>query len=174
MELLTNDLILRTLDDNDIDKVARMGKWLKEEPVSVDDARKTILEYADNHRKNKQGYIYHLCLAVFEKGDDKIIGWCGLDGRYPKGKRTTALFYSIDTAYRNKGYATQCARKLFEYLFESVGLQRIDGGCYKENIASWRVMEKAGMVLFEYDEIDGGPHFYIDTEIYLKLKNRTV
>lgn len=170
MELITNDLILRTVDDNDTDEITRTGRWLKDGPISVDDARKAIREYAENHMKNKKGYIYHLCLAVVEKDTNKIIGWCGLDGRYPKGQRTTALFYTIDAAYRNKGYATQCTLKLFEYLFEEIGIPRIDGGCYKENAASWRVMEKSGMMLFEYDKDDGGPHFYIDKEIYEKIK----
>lgn len=109
-------------------------------PISADSAREAVLYMQSNHKKNKHGYIYHICFAVFEKGYDNIIGWCGLDGRYPKGNRKTALFYSIDFAHRNKGYATQSARRLFEYLFECVGLQRIDGGCYKENIASWRVI----------------------------------
>jgi len=31
-------------------------------------------------------------------------------------------------------------------------------------------MEKAGMLLYGFDKKDGGPHFYIDKEIYEKLK----
>ena len=169
MELLTNDLILRPVNDKDINEVARMWEWQKG-TISTEEAVEAVRYMQDNHKKNKHGYIYHLCLAVFEKGYDKIIGWCGLDGRNPKEKRNIVLFYSIETDYQNKGYATQCVSKLFEYAFGYAGLQYIYGGCYKENIASRNVMEKAGMLLYGFDKEDGGPHFYIDKEIFDKLK----
>ena len=169
MELTTNDLILRPVDDNDIDEVARMWEW-QNGAISAYEAREAIRYMQDNHKKNKQGYIYHLCLAVFEKGCNKIIGWVGLDGKNPTEKREIVLFYSIETAYQKRGYATQCVSKLFEYAFETAELQHIYGGCDKENVASRQVMEKSGMLLYEFDKESGGPHFYIDKEIYNKLK----
>ena len=169
MELITNDLILRTVDDNDINEVARMWDW-SGSVISIDEAREAIRYMQDNHKKNKHGDIYHLCLAVFEKGTDKIIGWCGLDGKDQTEIRSPQLFYSIETPYQNKGYATQCVSKLFEYTFESLELKSIYGGCYRENIASRRVMEKSGMLLCEFDNENNDPNFYIDKEIYDKLK----
>ena len=169
MELITNDLILRPVNANDVDEVARMWEWHKG-TISTNEASEAIRYMQDNHKKNKHGYIYHLCLAVFEKGCDKIIGWVGLDGTNPTEKRDILLFYSIETPFQKRGYATQCVSKLFEYAFETAGLQHIYGGCYKENIASRQVMEKAGMLLYEFEKENGGPHFYIDKEIYDKLK----
>lgn len=171
MELITDTLILKTVDDNDIDEVSRMWDW-QNGIISTDKAYEAIRYMQDNHKKNKQGYIHHLCFAVFQRCSNRIIGWCGLDGQCSPGK--IVLFYSIDTGYQNKGYATQCTSKLFEYAFENAGLQSIYGGCYKDNIASWRVMEKAGMSLYEFDKDDGGPHFYIDKEIYYRYKNRAL
>ena len=167
MELFTDSLLLRPVDDNDIDEVARMWDW-EQNPISIEKAREAVHYMQDNHKKNKQGRIYHLCLAVFEKGCDKIIGWCGLDGKCSPGK--TVIFYMIDKNFRSKGFATQCAKRLFEYAFETADLKSIYGGCYKENLASYLVQAKAGMLLYELDKENGDPHFYIDKDIYEKLK----
>ncbi len=166
MELYTDHLMLKTVTDSDIDEVARMWKYEKGS-ISPEDARRAIAYMQNNHKRNRHGSIYHLCFAVFEKNERRIIGWCGLDGKCSPGQ--TVLFYTIGQAYRNKGYATQCAAKLFEYAFETAGLPCIHGGCHKHNIASFRVMEKAGMVQNGFSE-DGGPQFYIDKTRYDALK----
>lgn len=136
MELFTKNLLLRTVDDNDVIEVARMWKFEQGE-IPLDEAKKAIEYMQNNHRQNREGYIKHLCFAVFEKEKNSIIGWCGIDG--------DKIFFLIDSKYRNKGYATQCAAKLLEYAMETIKAERIFGGCDKENIASYRVMEKSGM-----------------------------
>lgn len=167
MELFTNDLMLRLVNDNDIDEVSKMWDW-EQNPISADKAREVILNIQNNHKKTKHGHIYHLCLAVFEKGKNNIIGWCGLDGKCAPGK--TVIFYMIAKEFRNKGYATQCAKKLIEYAFDTIDLESVYGGCYRENIASYLVQAKAGMLLYELEKESGDPHFYIDKDIYAKLK----
>ena len=167
MQLLTNDLLLRPVDINDIYEVGKMWDW-EQDPISQEAASEAILYMQENHKQNRHGYIYHLCLAVFEKGKNNIIGWCGLDGKCSPGK--TVIFYMIAKDYRNKGYATQCAGKILEYALETVEVNSVYGGCYRENIASYMVQAKAGMVLYELEKESGDPHFYIDKDIYEKLK----
>lgn len=167
MELCTDDLLLKTVTGDDISEVARM--WAYEEgEISLDEAQKAIVYMQDNHKKNKPGYIYHLCFAVYEKGNNSIIGWCGLDG---KTKDKLYIFYLIDKNYRNKGYATQCATKLISYAFNEVGVPFINGGCDKNNITSFKVMEKIGMEQNAFEE-NGDPLFYIDTAIYNRMHNK--
>ena len=165
--LYSDSLMLRTVHGGDAGEVARMWEWL-EGPISLEKAGEAIANMEVNHRLNKPGHIHHLCLAVFEKGSDRIIGWCGLDGKWTPGK--VVLFYSIDTEYQRRGYATQCALRLFEYAFESVGLEIVHSGCFKDNTASFRVMEKAGMILLGQDEESGDPQFYIDKMTYEQNK----
>jgi len=167
MELFTNDLLLRSVDINDIYEVGKMWDW-EQSPISEDKANEAILYMQENHKKNRYGHIYHLCLAVFEKGKNNIIGWCGLDGKCSPGK--TVIFYMIAKACRNKGYATQCAEKMLEYAFETAEINSVYGGCYRENIASYMVQAKAGMLLYELERESGDPHFYMDKDIYKKLK----
>lgn len=168
MELYTNDLVLRTVTNNDISEVARMWDF-ENGSIPVDEAQEAIDYMTDNHKKNRIGDIHHLCLAVSEKGKENIIGWCGLDGE-TVGK--LHIFYSIDKAFRNKGYATQCAEKLLSYAFNEAQVPFVNGSCDKNNIASYRVMEKIGMIKDGYDE-NGFPLFFISIEMYQKNSKNT-
>lgn len=113
---------------------------------------------------NRPGCLCHLTIAVCEQTDPaKIIGWCGLDGKIEPGE--VVLFYMIDEEHRDRGYATQCARQLLEYAFGEMQLNRISGGCDAANIASFRVMQKAGMH-FDGPGDDGNPRLHIDRISY--------
>lgn len=128
MELLTKDLILRTVTKNDIKEIARMWEYPKK--ITLFKAYKALNNMEVNHTKNRKKSICHLCLGIFQKDEPNvIIGWCGLDGKAETGK--TVLFYIIDEKYRNKGYATQCAVKLINYAFEDMEYDIIYGGCAK-------------------------------------------
>jgi RimJ/RimL family protein N-acetyltransferase len=161
MTLHTADLELKTVEASDLDEVARMWAFEKG-PISHDEARKAIDYMQANHQKNAPGHIHHLCFAVFVKGESRIIGWCGLDGK-TAGK--LYIFYMIDAAYRNRGYATQCAARLLSYAFDEAHVPFVNGGCFKDNTASYRVQEKIGMAQNAFEE-NGDPLFYIDAEMY--------
>jgi len=163
MLLYTSDLTLRTVEMCDIEEVARMWEFEKGY-ISLDEAKKAIEYMQENHNQNSMGNIYHLCFAVFENGNNNIIGWSGLDGK-TKGKLHS--FYLIDKRYRNKGYATQCAGRLLSYAFNEVHVPFVNGGCDKDNIASYKVMTKVGMRENGYEE-NGDPLFFIDDELYRK------
>ena len=168
IELLTNDLILRTVTVADIEEVARM--WMYPHATTIEEAYKALENMENNSKNNQPKAIRHLCLGVFRKQVPKqIIGWCGLDGKAKKKK--TVLFYMIDENYRNQGYATQCAKELLRYAFEDMDYDIIYGGCAKDDTESYRVMQKSGMVqtslyengdyLFTMDKY----HFSICTEM---------
>ena len=164
MELFTSDLLLRTVEDSDIKEVARMWEFQKGD-ISLDEAKSAIEYMKNNHAQNKVGYIYHLCFAVFEKGGNKIIGWCGLDGKIAD---KLFIFFSIAEEYRNKGYATQSAERLLAYAFDEARVPFVNGGCDKNNIASFKVMAKIGMSQSGFEE-NGDPLFYIDDTLYRTL-----
>lgn len=161
MELYTNDLVLRTVNDGDMDEVARMWRF-EHGAISIEEAKRAIDFMQTNHKKNKTGCIYHLCFAVFKKHQSSIIGWCGLDGR---SAEKLHIFYSIDPAFRNRGYATQCAERLLSYAFDEAKVPFVNGGCDKNNIASYKVMKNVGMMQNSFED-NGDPLFYIDDKTY--------
>ena len=170
MKLHANDLLLKTVTADDINEVARMWEFEKGS-ISLPEAQKAIDYMQNNHKQNHPGYIYHLCFAIYEKGKNSIIGWCGLDGKPgPDNTERMEIFYLIDKNYRNKGYATQCALSLLEYAFDIAKIKKVFGGCDKNNISSFKVLAKSGMILYQIRE-NGDPHFFIDNDIYEKTKS---
>lgn len=63
----------------------------------------------------------------------------------PVGK-IVHLGYFIHTNYWNQGYTTEAVSELLRYAFEENDVVLVQTGCLKENIGSWHVMEKCGMV----------------------------
>lgn len=59
--------------------------------------------------------------------------------------RTAEVWYKIHKDYWGRGYASEALTKLLEFGFNELKLHRIEAGCAVENIASIRVLEKAGM-----------------------------
>ena len=66
-------------------------------------------------------------------------------------------------------HATQCAMELINYAFEEMEYDIIYGGCARSNIASYRVMQKVGMVQNSFYE-NGDYIFAIDKETFLNFK----
>ncbi|MDE5742608.1 MAG: GNAT family N-acetyltransferase [Oscillospiraceae bacterium] len=167
MKFLTNDLILQTVTENDIDEIARMWEYPNE--TTVDKAYETLKYMENTHNKNHPMTICHLCLGVFQKEEPNIIiGWCGLDVEAERGK--TVIFYMIDEKYRNRGYATQCAVKLINYAFEDMEYDIIYGGCSRNNLESYGVMQKAGMIQNSFYK-NGDYIFSIDRDMFLTSQN---
>lgn len=166
MEFITHELILRTVTECDIEEIARMWKYPEE--TTIEDAHNALKYMEQTHSKNRPKAICHLCLGVFRKEEpNKLIGWCGLDGEISPDE--TVLFYIIAEEFRCRGYATQCAVELLRYAFEEMKYDVVYSACAKENKASFRVMEKAGMnhnVVYE----DGGLGFYMDKEMFAQTQ----
>ena len=59
--------------------------------------------------------------------------------------RRTAVGYRLGKQYWGKGYATEALRAVIAYLFEQTTVNRISASTWSENMASARVLEKAGM-----------------------------
>lgn len=145
-------LYLRTVNDEDVNEVAKT--WPSDHsPLSEDEAKGVIANMQGNYVKNKKGCIYHLCLAVCRGSDPGVImGWCGLDGT--RNQTEPELFIILCDEYQNKGYGTWCAKELLRMAVDDFALQSVHGGCAKDNIASWKAMEKAGMI--QYGTQDNG------------------
>jgi RimJ/RimL family protein N-acetyltransferase len=64
--------------------------------------------------------------------------------------RSTAevgLYWACDPAYRRQGYATEAARALIDYVFNTMNMQRVVALTDYENYGSQGVMRKLGMTV---------------------------
>ncbi|MDV3220959.1 GNAT family N-acetyltransferase [Intrasporangium sp.] len=55
------------------------------------------------------------------------------------------LGYILHPECAGRGYATLIGGALLDLAFVDLGVRRVTAGCFADNVASWRVMEKLGM-----------------------------
>jgi len=59
---------------------------------------------------------------------------------------TVGFGYVIARSHQNKGYATEATRAIIHWAFQQPAIYRVNASTDVENIASQRVLEKAGML----------------------------
>jgi ribosomal-protein-alanine N-acetyltransferase len=79
---------------------------------------------------------------------DTFIGYGGLRCIVVEGKEEVEVGYGLLAEYWNKGYATELTRESVRVAFEALKLPEIVSFTLPTNLASRRVMEKAG---FRYE-----------------------
>jgi RimJ/RimL family protein N-acetyltransferase len=83
-------------------------------------------------------------LAVALAENDRVIGGCRLWIESLQ-HRDGSIGYSLARAHWGQGYASELARGLLAFGFETLGLHRIWAIVEPDNLASAHVLEKAGM-----------------------------
>ena len=108
-------------------------------PYYENDAKDWILAMP---KRRKAGLEYDF--AIIKKDDKKLIGSISLmiNKIYPCAE----IGYWIAKPFWGKGYATEATKKIIEFAFENLGLHKVYAKCYRENIASAKVIEKSGLV----------------------------
>ena len=84
-------------------------------------------------------------LAVERISDGAFLGWCSLN-RWNPDYRSAALGYCYNEAAWGHGYATEAARALLRWAFDTLDLNRVQAETDTRNAASARVLEKLGFV----------------------------
>jgi len=81
-------------------------------------------------------------LALVLRAEDRLIGHLVFHPWF--APRTYEIGWVLHPAYQGRGYATEGARALLRYSFETLKLHRVIATCQPENTASYRVMGKVG------------------------------
>lgn len=131
-------------------------------PYTEDDARSFIAMMAENPNR--------MWLAVTLRNDGRQIGGMGLT--LDLQNQHAELGYWLGVAYWGKGFATEAAREMVRYGFESLDVHRIFASHFKGNSASGRILQKLGM---SYEgclrEHIRKWNRFIDSELYGLLRN---
>ncbi|HEX6508595.1 MAG TPA: GNAT family N-acetyltransferase [Chloroflexota bacterium] len=85
--------------------------------------------------------------AAIEKSTGEFLGWFGFGPRNDSSPHNVELGYRLRRSAWGKGYATEGARALIRKGFTELGVQCVFATTYQDNLASRRVMEKAGLTL---------------------------
>ncbi|MFQ6484693.1 GNAT family N-acetyltransferase [Brachybacterium epidermidis] len=78
---------------------------------------------------------------------DRQDAWSQADMAEQARGQQAELGWVLDPASHGRGYGTEFAAGLVEIAFEGLGVRRVEGNCFAENLASRRIMEKIGMRL---------------------------
>lgn len=82
--------------------------------------------------------------AIVERYSGRMIGTCGFS-RLDLHHRVGEIGYVLNPSRHGRGYATEAVRKVLEYGFLVMELNRIEGRYMVENMPSRRVMERCGL-----------------------------
>jgi RimJ/RimL family protein N-acetyltransferase len=78
--------------------------------------------------------------TMIDRADLVAVGQMSFSGRFGD----LELGYGVNPSYRGRGYATEMACALIAWALEQPGTATIMSACLEDNIASIRVLEKAG------------------------------
>lgn len=85
--------------------------------------------------------------AAIERSTDDFLGWFSFQPGEGGADGDITLGYRLRRFAWGKGYATEGVRALIYRGFTELGAQRVTATTYQDNLASRRVMEKAGLRL---------------------------
>lgn len=110
-----------------------------------------------------------LTWAIERQADGVLLGAMslGIAARHARAE----LGYWLGAPYGNQGYMSEAAQRVAAYGFDTLGLHRLQAGCFPRNRASARVMEKAGLV---YEGLLRGyvrkGDYFEDVAMYARLR----
>ena len=146
MILETERLILRPLELSDAPVIQELAAHPDiaattlnmPHPYPAGAGERFIQSLIDNHDKTPD-----FVLGIVRKADQQLMGAISFrpDARHQRAE----IGYWIGVPYWNQGYTSEAARRLVDYGFAERDLHRICASYFSHNIASRRVMEKAGM-----------------------------
>ena len=146
-------------------KVARFTSWSPH--TSLKDSQ-AFLDYVLAQYEDGQIAPW----GVEHRGDEKMIGTCGFVSWSVRDARAE-IGYALSRRYWNRGLGTEALRAMIDFGFREMQLNRIQGRCEVENVASARVMEKTGMTLegvLREHEVADEPGSYLNMKMYSMLR----
>jgi [ribosomal protein S5]-alanine N-acetyltransferase len=81
--------------------------------------------------------------ALVEKQSNEVIGFCGIV--HPGGQPEAEIKYALRREFWGCGLATEAVTAMLRYGAREFGLREVIATVYPENVASHRVLLKAGM-----------------------------
>jgi ribosomal-protein-alanine N-acetyltransferase len=127
-------------DFHRLDRDPRVMRWIGsgtvETPASSAAAVARALRY---------GHLYPGLgkLVAAERTSGRFVGW--FSRNYLPGTVEVELGYRLLPEAWGQGYATEAATFLVQHALETIGLHRIIGVTHPDNLASQRVLQKAGL-----------------------------
>jgi [ribosomal protein S5]-alanine N-acetyltransferase len=147
IKLETRRLILRCLELNDATIIRKLAghpdiaatTLTIPHPYSLEEAV-DFINYARRAVESDESYN----LAITRRAEGDLIGCIGLSAG--DRHRRAEMGYWMSVKHWGQGYTTEAARRVLQFGFETLDLNRIYATHFAGNPASGRVMQKIGMI----------------------------
>jgi [ribosomal protein S5]-alanine N-acetyltransferase len=145
-ELTTERLHLRPFTAEDADRVSELlqrpeiaATTLNIEHPYPEDAAASWIASHRGAAETGESFAWAIC----RRDDGLLMGAIGIhvDDRH----RCGTIGYWLGVPFWNQGFTTEAARAVIDFDFEALHLHRIEATCLPHNVASAKVMQKAGM-----------------------------
>jgi ribosomal-protein-alanine N-acetyltransferase len=148
--LNTNRVFLREFTEADVNDLYRLDSDPDVMRYISDGTTKTYETVRTGIKSMIAYYDKHPGLGVWHSSnaEGNFIGWCAL--KYLGETQDIEVGYRLLKEYWGNGYATEGARALLHYGFDTLGLDRIVAVANPANARSRRVIEKIGLQFKEY------------------------
>lgn len=110
-------------------------------------------DYFDENKYNDKDYYRW---TIVKKEDNKILG-CIYLNIHDKKAKTAGIDYWIREDEWGCGYVTEAAKRILEFAFDTLDLNRIESCGAKDNPGTWKVMEHIGL---KYEGVRESGAFY--------------
>jgi len=136
----TDRLLLRAIRVDDRQSIHRymsdpmVTKWLPEGILDEEQSREFAIK---NAGENFQA------VAVLTRDLNEFVGHMVFHPWF--APQTYEIGWVFAREHQRRGYASEAAKSLLAYAFESLHCHRVIATCQPENVGSWRVMEKLEM-----------------------------
>lgn len=106
--------------------------------ITPEQCRQWLDVTENNYRTRGYGMF-----ALEDRSTSHVVGFCGLV--HPGGQMDAEIKYALERQYWGRGLATEAAKSLLAYGARQHGLPRVIATAAPDNLASHRVLLKAGM-----------------------------
>lgn len=148
LELTTQKLSLRLITKSDLKAIHELQSFPEVDqyntlgiPQNFKVTQKVMEPLLAANKKEQPDY-YTFAIELKKYGE--FVGLIALrlgDKKYNDAE----VWFKLNPLFWGKGYATEALSKLIDFGFKDLKLHRIEAGCAVENVASAKVLEKAGM-----------------------------
>jgi RimJ/RimL family protein N-acetyltransferase len=146
--LETERLALRPFEPSDLEALhaihsdERNARWLYNEARTREQVEELLERKIAGATLRAEGEWLSAAAVLHDTGEvvcDVSLLWAS------EGHKQGEIGFIVHPAHHGHGYATEAARPVLAFAFETLGLHRVVGRLEPRNVASARVLEKLGM-----------------------------
>lgn len=161
--LETKRLILKTADLCDLDMLVALRsdfEVMESTGYGGTQTKEEVREYLDFAISYQEKHRMGFCL-VFEKESGSFIGEAGLFHLlFDDTQSEIELGYHLHKKFWGKGYGTELAKTLIQWGFENLSINKLVSTTYPNNVASQKVLTKAGFDCMSKKQLPDGEELF--------------